>query len=164
MLSGWEIDGLIMICTPLVYLYDVGSRYHKSLVFLVIPILVNIALWIPSYVTYIFLRAVLCLEFIKLIVITVASMPLILFLTVVVSDNPNGSGLLPLVFFLISILLLSILFYINMKIRSILKQDDIKIYFHVNGKTEQDICLHLRPLVVFFGVLFVANAIYKNFM
>ena len=51
-----------------------------------------------------------------------------------------------------------------MKIRSILKQDDIKIYFHVNGKTEQDICLHLRPLVVFFGVLFVANAIYKNFM
>lgn len=142
---------------PTAFFLGVYTQTSNSMHILIVPILVNMALWNQHYYSYIFIRVVLYAELMKLVLM------LILIAIAAVSTFPlsilmllNPYNIIPIIAFLALILL-------NRMLIIRWKEPTNKEYFCVADKAEGELKPLTRKLViVFIMAIFALHAISSN--
>lgn len=144
---GDDVMGFSLLI-PFTYMYAFDATSTANISVLLIPMLVNIALWVPCMQSYLFLRVVLYAEYIKYIVVLPFLIMVLPFGVFFQRNNPVKT-----------FLAVTILLVITWKLSSELKKEQYMVYFKVNttNKLEFDQAL-VKMGIVFLLTVLTANA------
>ena len=149
----------LSVLIPFVYLFMKNIYWTPKIAILIVPLMVNIALWMPRYSSYIFLRVALYVERIKLY----CAVPFTLILLikgVSLSHKPVFWGYIALVLF--NLLLLCI----NRIAINALHEYDYKEYFGADLESELDMKILVRKLAIVFCIIIacaiISESIYRR--
>lgn len=149
----------LSVLIPFVYLFMNHIYWTPKIAILIVPLMVNIALWMPRYSSYIFLRVALYVERIKLY----CAVPFTLILLikgVSLSHKPVFWGYIALVLF--NLLLLCI----NRIAINALHEYDYKEYFGADLESELDMKILVRKLAIVFCIIIacaiISESIYRR--
>lgn len=143
--SDMELEKMELRLVPMLYVMDQELYQTKKMTVLIVPILFNLALWIPRYVGYVWIRSVLYMEGIKYICLAgyyiLGSIGILIFSLAVLKSE-----------MLLGLIMLFYLWALK-TMNKTLKTEEFRKRFSVGEKTEKRIK---------FAALFAAAAIYAG--
>lgn len=145
----------LSVLIPFAYLFMNHIYWTPKIVILIVPLLVNIALWTPRYSSYVFLRVALYVERIKLY----CAVPFTLILLikgVSLSHKPIFWGYIALVLFNLLLLCFNRIFI------NALHGYAYKEYFQADHEPEVDMKIFVRKLSVVFCIIIACSIISES--
>ena len=142
-LTDWEDNAIAFkILIPFTYLYTWANTSIKDISVLIVPLLINLALWIPCYTSYVFLKVVFNIEYIKFLIVLPPLLLILPFSALFQRNNPAP-------IFFISL----ITFFIVKNLFSKLKKEEQVKYFKADNISEKRQVWTLRIMLCSLGLI-----------